>query len=300
MSNEQHPLADSVSPGLPGEAGIHAWSLLDGTYAWCAATQDALVTGTAEGHNAGEFAIAISAEARLLISPDAFVACYDKSEVPERIRVAFRRDYGAEPARWAAARTLAKTARAHLRATFTGYLTGLRCWSRIDVGSPPGESTDLHVVATDAAVRSDRQAWAYVTAGGWADCGAIVNPDVNVAELAAQVAGLRVMPNDADVTVITDSVTAARAWALVQANRQPSWVPRSLRVGMVEHVRRLGRITVEHHPRNTHPLQAAAHHLAGAANNGQASPDRRLPMALYRSYPWPRTRSAARRPGQGI
>ena len=285
MSDEPHSLADSPGTGLPGEAGIHAWSLLDGTYAWCAATHDALVTGTAEGHNAGEFAIAIAAEARLLVSPDAFVACSDKSKVPERIRMAFRRDYSVEPERWAAAKALAKTARAHLRATSAGHLTGLRCWTRIDVGSPPGESTDLHVVATDAAVRSDRQAWAYVTAGGWADTGAIVNPDVNVAELAGQVAGLRVMPNDADVTVITDSVAAVQAWTLVQADRRSPWVPWPLRVGMVEHVRRLGRITVEHRPRNTHPLQAAAHHLAGAANNGRASPDRRLPTALYRSYP---------------
>lgn len=110
MSNDQQSPADSSGPGLPGEAGIHAWSLLDGTYAWSAATNDVLVTGTAEGRNAGEFAIAISAEARLLVSPDAYVACYDKSEVPERIRMAFRRDNSVEPERSAAARILAKTA----------------------------------------------------------------------------------------------------------------------------------------------------------------------------------------------
>jgi ribonuclease HI len=148
--------------------------------------------------------------------------------------------------------------------------------------SLPGEAGPQcpWIVASDGSVRAGRATWAFVTGAGWADWGVLPAEATSTsAEFTAYCHALAIYPDDAAVTLVTDSEPTARMLLMMAESKcPPGWLgghlqqPDRRQDGMTQavfdltmhHARRL-RLNIRWSRRNTHPLQAAAHRLCRTA-----------------------------------
>jgi hypothetical protein len=149
-------------------------------------------------------------------------------------------------------------------------------WRPVQV--PEGEPFSPWTVACDGSAtvhhRNNKIGWAFVTGAGWAGCDQIpVGANAQTAEFTACCRALGFYPDGSEVTLITDSIGSAEILVQISQGRvRRRWaVPDPIVGEAMYHAERL-RLNVEWAARNTHPLQEAAHRLAGATTGTYRGP----------------------------
>lgn len=288
MSEEQNP------------AGLWCWSLIDGRTAWALTTPDTTHHGTVS--TSGAAAIAgqvIDGILPALPAPVGWLATpiIDGCGRANRVLKAASDGLRTNPDLREPANALRLQARDYLAGRYGADLLARCKTSNLGI-----RGYDPAIVATDASQRNGLASWAFVSGGGWYSTGHTSAGNVTVAELCAHIAALRMFTAGANITVITDNMTAARAWEMLAAHpsveeftRRERWVPPSLVGPMLEIIDRLGDgLTVEWHRRDSHALQRHAHDLAyGVAGGGRPTGDtpRVLTSQRVRRHLSPRAKS---------
>jgi len=146
-----------------------------------------------------------------------------------------------------------------------------------DLPAGQGASSAWTVATDGSSSPRDGGAWAVVTGAGWADWGTLPPGTTSAqAEFSAYCRALAPYPDGAAVTLVTDASGPAQTLSMIAAaDRCPAWSPDSGYPNgvwdLTAYQARRVRLTVEWRPRNTHPLQATAHHLCKQAASREAA-----------------------------